>query len=542
MQKSILIAVLFSAICFKTYSQVSTNLYFHLDKITIKEKTVLDSTINYSKYFTKAMNEFALSGYVGIAPIDTITKSNGTHYYFKANKKFDKIILENTNKVKNSSSNTSSFLNAEKALNSEIKFLENNGYPFAEINITDQLEKDNVLTLKYQIDSGVAYKIDKIHIKSENKIHDKTLFNIIGIRPGDDYNEKKIANIPDLLSASKLYKIVRPSQILFTSKSAELYLYIAKEKSSNADGYIGFQQDQQTKKLALNGYINLQLYNSFNRAEIIDLRWKSNPDKTQDFRGKIEYPYLFSTPLGIGTQLELRKQDSTFLRTDIIFNLSYNHPIAKFTVFDQIESSSVLRKSAPVEYRNYRKNTIGASLLLKPPKIQIAPFYHPEIFLLGGFYNYRDDTIDDNKSKITNRKYEIGYAHKIDFLKSFHLNNTIQFQGLSSSLTLSRNELVYFGGLNSVRGFYELELSGNDVWIFKNEIEFTPIELLSIFVLYDYSTFKLNGQHHTNSAGFGFGLNNKNTRLEIVVANGVLDSNPLDFTNTKIHLGFKSTF
>lgn len=542
MRKVFFILILLGFYSPTSIAQTSSNIYFHIDKITIKEKVILDSTKNNEKYFARALNEFALNGYIGIKAKDTIVKGNGTHYYYSYQEKFDKILLINSKKKRNNETKASSFQNVSNNINKELNYLENNGYPFAQIEFTEQTEKENTLVLSYKIDSGNSYYINKIHIKSENKIHDKTLLNVIGIHVGDVYNEKKISNIPSLLSASKLYKIIRPTQVLFKKNSADLYLYIAKEKSSNADGYIGFQQDQETNKLVLNGYINLQLYNSFNRAEIIDLRWKSNPDKTQDFKGRIEYPYLFNTPLGVGSQLELRKQDSTFLRTDIVLNLSYNHPIAKFTVFDQIESSSVLRESAPSEFRNYRKNTIGASLLLKPPKIAAAPFYHPELFLLGGFYNYRDDTIDDNKSKITNRKYEIGYAHRIDFLKSFHLNNTIKFQGLGSNISLSRNELIYFGGLNTVRGFYELELSGNDVWIFKNELEFTPIELLSIFVLYDYSAFKQNGLRQTNSLGFGFGLNNKNTRLEIVVANGVLDNNPVDLTQTKIHLGFKSTF
>ena len=122
------------------------------------------------------------------------------------------------------------------------------------------------------------------------------------------------------------------------------------------------------------------------------------------------------------------------------------------------------------------------------------------------------------------------------------MNNTIQFQGLTSNISLSRNELIYFGGLKSIRGFYELELSGNDIWSFINEIEFRPIELISIFLLYDYSSYQNSGHHYTNSFGFGFALRAKTNALEIVVANGVLDNNPLDFANTKIHIGFRSSF
>ena len=102
--------------------------------------------------------------------------------------------------------------------------------------------------------------------------------------------------------------------------------------------------------------------------------------------------------------------------------------------------------------------------------------------------------------------------------------------------------MIYFGGLQSARGFYELELFGNETVIIRNEIEFKPVDLLSMFLLYDYSKFDYNGRHQTNSVGFGFGLNTKGTVLQIIVANGVLDQNSLDFSNTKIHLGFKSTF
>ena len=320
-----------------------------------------------------------------------------------------------------------------------------------------------------------------------------------------------------------------------------MFIYFQKEKSSTADGYVGFQQNQISKKLALNGFINFQLYNAFNRAEMLDLRWKSNPDKTQNGYVNVSFPFLFNTPLGIGGNLDIRKQDTTFLRTDLSFNLSYYHPLVKVTIYDQLERSDTLR-IAPPNFRSYRKNTIGATVHFSAPTIERAPFYHPQLFLLGGFYNYRDDTIDDNKQKISNSKYEIRYSHSIDFLKYFRLNNTAQFQGLTSNISLARNELVYFGGLRSVRGFYELELSGNDVWAFMNEIEFRPAGLFSIFALYDYSTFHYNGQHHTNSVGIGFALKNETYGLEIVVANGILDNNPFQISNTKIHLGFRSVF
>jgi len=541
MTKLGLILILCS-VSFTGMTQESNTLFFHLDKITIKKKVVKDSTFESKRYFDKIIADFMFQGYTGIELNDSTIKSNGEHYYFTYSNKFSKINYVNENKPKNNVKRTPDFVGLSKGINEEIKALENKGFPFAQIEIIDQKEEEKELTLTYKIDSGAFYTINDIIIKSEDNFHEKTILNLIGINLGDVYSESKITNIPLLLSASKLYDLAQPVQLLFKENTADVYLFLKKKKSSSADGYVGFQQDQVTNKLALNGYINLQLYNAFNRAEIIDMHWKSNPDKTQNFHAIFEYPYLFNTPLGVGAKLELRKQDSTFLRSDITLNLSYNHPMAKFTVFDQIESSTTLRESAPITYRNYSKNTIGATAWLKPPKINYLPFYHPELFLLGGFYNYRQDTIDDNKQKVTNSKYQLRYSHKIDFFKYFHLNNSLQFEGLTSNIDLSRNELVYFGGLNSIRGFYELELSGNNIWSLRNEVEFKPVDLISIIALYDYSTYEFSGRHYTNSFGFGFGLNANGTSLQIIIANGVLDQNPVDFANTKIHLGFKSIF
>lgn len=519
-----------------------SNVYFHLDKMTIKEKIVKDST-NFNRYEQKAIEQFRLNGYTGVKLKDSLEKNSGTHYYYQYNRKFKHITLVTTsgkrNKVKYS--RNKDLYGAVGNLEKVISSLENNGFPFAQIIITEQREEDDNLVLTYKIDSGDYFIIDKIHLKSKNKFHEKTILNLIGIQVGDKYNENEISNIGTLLSASKLYRLSRPAEILFRKGKAELFIYFQKEKSSTADGYIGFQQDQVTKKLALNGFINFQLNNAFNRAEIFDLRWKSNPDKTQNGYVKLSYPFLFNTPLGIGGDVDIRKQDSTFLRTDLTLSLSYYHPLARFTIYNQLESSDTLRV-APPNFRSYRKNTIGATALFSAPRFERAPFYHPQLFLLGGFFNYRNDTLDDSKQKINNSKYEIRYSHSIDFLKYFKLNNTVQFQGLTSNISISRNELVYFGGLRSVRGFYELELSGNDIWAFMNEVEFRPVEIISIFLLYDYSTYRNNGPHHTNSFGLGFTLKNETYGLEIVVANGVLDNNPFEISNTKIHLGFRSTF
>lgn len=523
-------------------SQKTTTYYFHVANSTIKKKVFNDS-LSFKKEKQAAEDLMRLSGYTGLQLKDSLRKKSTLHLYYNFTHHFKKVKLNCLNCRREDLEAEKNYANAARTLDEKLTELENRGFPFASVKIAQQEEKDETLTLSYVIDSGMYFFIDKIHIKSEDKIHDKTLLTLVNIKEGDHYNERRIRNVREILDESPYYKLKRDPEVLFKKGKAELFLYVEKKKSSNADGFIGFNQDPDTRKLVFNGNINLSLRNAFNRAEMLDLAWKSSPDKTQNLNGLFRLPYLFGSPIGVGAKMNLQKQDTSFIKSDIWFEVAYSHPRFTFTVFDQLEGSNTLSGSLPNGYRDYKKNTIGLQFDFRPKLPERLHFYHPVFSASGGVFNYRSDTIDDNKQKIANNKYSLGFGHTIDFLKYFHLKNRLSYTGLASSIDLSTNELIYYGGLRSVRGFYELELYGNDVWILNSEIEFQPIKALSMSLIYDYSIADQNETKlYTNSVGLGFALINRLSRLEIVVANGSVNGNSLDFTNTRIHIGFRSNF
>ncbi len=517
------------------------NTFYHIDKITYKVKTSKDSVATV-KNERKAITYFNMNGYNGVSLTETAKKRSGIHHYYTYAHRFKKIELQEVADKRPYTATSKDYFNTLLAINKRIKMLENNGFPFASLQIVDQQEKEDVLYLSYKVDSGYYTIIDKINLKSKSPLHEKTVLSALGLKPGDEYSEQKIRVIQEIITNDNNYSLIRPVEVLFREGTAELFIYLEKKKASSADGYVGFQQDRLTEKLVLNGYINLQLHNALNRAEIIDLNWRNSPTKTQDLKAKFEYPYLFGSPIGVGATLDLQKQDTSFVRSDVLLELIYRTPQFRVSIFDQIEQSSTISAVAIPGFRDYAKNTIGASIAYKPFLPDYLRFYHPKFEISGGVFNYRADTLDDAQNTSSNRKYRLAYSHKIDFLKYFHLNNHLSYQGLESSTELARNEFIYFGGLQSVRGFYELELSGKSIWVLQNEVEFKPFSQLALKVLYDYSTFANQQQNYTHSVGFGFGFINNNSQLDIIVATGKLNDNPLLLSDTKIHIGFKSTF
>lgn len=517
-------------------SQNKQFIYFELEKEKVKYPVQKDS-VKFDDYKKKALIHYSMMGYVGVEIIDSSTYKNEWTYQLKSDKKYEKVDLINSKKHTKTKFN-STFFQIDKI----IRELENNGYPFAQVIIDQQEEKNKQLSLYYHIDSGEFVVIDKVHIKSNSDFNENTILNIVGIKIGEAYDESKIKNIDAILRSSKLYKLIRPVEVLFMPGKAELYLFLDKSKSSNADGYIGFQQDRVSQKLVLNGYVNLQLNNAFNRGEKLILNWKSNPDKTQNLWMKLSYPHILNTPFGVTTDLNLQKQDTSFIKSNFIAELNYKKSFSQISIFNEIENSNVLLETYNLlDLRTYKKNTIGLKYEWTPQMSNKFKFYHPMFYIQGGFFNYQSDTIQ-LKTNAENYRVKPEFRQKIDLFKYFHLYTDFIYETIQSSYDLSRNELVFFGGLRSVRGFYELELFGNDIFIIRNSFEFQPLEVLSFQLIYDYSQFKTNVHNFTHSYGFGFGFLTDNSKLEIIIANGVLnDFNP-DFTNTKVHIGFVSNF
>lgn len=525
-------------------AQENYTLYFHIDQTTVKQKARQDSTW-FRRQKIQATEQFRMYGYTGITLSDSTVKNKVIHYQYSYSHHFKKVTLTSMNPTRKGRiimETVRDFKQVSVYLDKTIRTLENNGFPFASIQVVNQRENEETLELDYKIDSGRFFIMDEIYVKCNCNVHDKTVANMIGIHPGDVYNESKIREVETIIAQSGLYKLIRAPQLIFKNGRADLYLFLEKVRSSSADGYVGFLQNKNTGKLALNGYINLKLHNSLNRSELIDLSWRNNPDKTQLLHASFQYPFILNSPVGCGALVHLQKQDTTFIRSNVMFNLTYQHPRFTFNLYDEIERSDLLTNIAPFGYRDFKKNTIGASLRYRPKMPDGVKFYQPVFRLSGGFFTYRADTLDDNTRKADNNKYGLGYGHEFKLGKYFSFIQDASFQGLSSSVGLSRNELIFFGGLKSVRGFYELELSGNDVWIIQNEFRFRPVSILSFSLIYDYSSYKNNGQHFTHSGGLGFRLINETFTLEIIVANGVLDDNPFELSNTKVHLGFTSTF
>src|SRR5690606_1882469 len=110
------------------------------------------------------------------------------------------------------------------------------------------------------------------------------------------------------------------------------------------DGILGFATDEETQKLALNGYLNLELNNNLNFGEQLLINYKADGQEQVNFRTKLTLPYLFKTPFGISGELKIFKRDSTFITTEQQLRATYqiNPKSTTYIGYKGYDSSNLL--------------------------------------------------------------------------------------------------------------------------------------------------------------------------------------------------------
>ena len=443
-----------------------------------------------------------------------------------------------------------------------LKNCENKGYPFANIKLSNITYENKEFTADLELTKNKLVKIDSIILKGNATIAPVYIYNYIDIKPGELYNEAKLSRITSRFKELAFIKEIKPNQLLFTENITKLYLYLDNKKASQFDGVIGFLPDDNNEgKLNLTGEVHLKLQNSLQRGEVIEFNWKQLPNKTQDLKIHLLYPFLFNTPFGVDGNLSIYRKDSTY--TDVIKNFGVQYSISgnnylKAFVTDKesnlgstegLENITVLPAYADISILSY-----GATFHFEKLDYRINPTKGYTFEFIGSTGNR---TIKKNASinpiaydslELQSVTYE-GVLNA-DFYLSLGGKNVINLgtkSGLIFNDQLFTNELYRIGGLKSLRGFDEESIYASTFSIGKIEYRYLLEQnsFLFTFVNAAYYENKSRGFNLKDTPwGFGAGLNFE-TRIGIMsisYALGKQFDNPIYFKNGKIHFGIVNYF
>lgn len=429
---------------------------------------------------------------------------------------------------------------AESFLNNTLKKLESNGFSMAKVQLINLQKRTNFITAELSVIKETKRQLNSIVINGYEKFPLSHKKNILRLYRNKVFNQKNLDKLYNDFEKFRFVKQSKYPEILFTKDSTKVYVYLEKAKPNTFDGYIGFTNDEESK-LILSGYVDLVLQNILNSGEKFSLYWKSDGQDQKTFNFGLELPYIFKSPIGLKTELNIFKQDSTFqnTRTNIELGYFFNYNTRLYLGYQSTESSDI-QNANTTNLSDFDNSYITTALEFVDFKND--DFLFPEktnINLKLGTGKRDSKLISDNQLfGSLNLKHNL-YLNQKNIINIKSQNFYLQ------SKNYIVNELSRFGGINSIRGFNENSLQGNTFTSLLTEYRYVLAPTLYIHSIIDYGYLQDNTidvNENLLGLGFGFGLLSKNGLFNIVYANGSTNNQAIKLSNSIVHISFKASF
>ena len=433
------------------------------------------------------------------------------------------------------------FTELEPLLNSLTKFLSAKSYPFASVVLKaitpigkSKLRADLVVETKQ------SRQLQSVKIKGYEKFPRSFIKHFLDIKTNTLFDLKAIQSKTKALDQLPFSKQIRPAEVLFTKDTTRVYLYLEKIKNNRFDGFLGFGSDENSGNLELNGYLDLHLTNNLNFGESFRVNYRSDENDLKTFETQLTLPYLFKTPIGSELELNIFKKDSTFTTSEQAANVFYQlSPKQKVFLGIRATQSNALTPENTTETLDYQTSTYELKYTYQKRTAQ-NPLFPLTSALELRISKANRKTTDTQ----TNQLLYLLKASKIFTLNqknSFYLR--LQAQGIDSG-TYLQNELVRFGGINSIRGFEENSINATNFGVLATEYRYQLSPNLYIHSIIDAAYFKtpILSDQKLYGFGFGFGLLTESGLLKFNLANGQAENQNFRFSDSKIQLSLTATF
>ena len=435
-----------------------------------------------------------------------------------------------------------SFEKLEESLNVLNSVLIDKGNPFSSLQVKN-IKKQMDLTLIGELTTSSQDQrtIDAIIVKGYEKFPKSFIKYYLKLKPEQILSLKKLnektSEIDNLPFASQ----IKEPELLFTKDSTAVYIYVEKTKSNAFDGFLGFGTNDKTNNFEFNGYLNLNLINNLNYGESLKIYYKSDESKQRTFDITTNLPYLFGSAVGAELRLNIFKKDSSFVTASQYAKLIYQvNPKNSLSLGIHSETSNNLLDNNVSLINDY--NAFFYFINYIHLKRQKQDFLFPINFLFDVTLGTGKRTIDDLKEN--QRRFNL------ETYKIFNLNEkNIIFTRITSSILSSDryldNELLRFGGINSIRGFEENSLYANLFAVINTEYRYRLSNTLYVNSVLDAAYFENKNaltKQKLFGFGFGFGLLTKAGLFKFNYSGGKIENQMFKLSDSKIHISLSTQF
>ena len=231
------------------------------------------------------------------------------------------------------------------------------GENFTQIKLINQKLINDTLYCDLNLKSSSKRYINKTVVKGYTRFAKRFLKHYI--KSKKPFSKEILEETENKINQLNFVKNIRQPAVLFTKDSTHLYVYLDKIKANRLDALIGFGNQEGESKINFNGYIDISLTNVLHKGETLAFKWNNSGQDQQEIVLKIDNPYIFNSPINISYDLNIFRQDSTFVNTKQQIGLNYKpHYKHNIGTYYHNEKSTTLT-DAVNNNEAYNKNIIG---------------------------------------------------------------------------------------------------------------------------------------------------------------------------------------
>lgn len=457
-----------------------------------------------------------------------------------------------------------------------LTYVENNGYPFAQVRLDSLQITDSTLSATLNLQKGQLIVFDTIILDGDPRITRSYVYNYLGIRPGDLYSESIVKRMSQRLADLAFLEETQPPQVIFEADKAKITLYLKRRKTSRFDFLLGILPNNEISgRVLITGEANLELQNAFGAGEDIRLNWRKLQTGTQNLDIAARYPYLFSLPIGVDGNFVLYKRDTLFLDIDYEFGLQYlfagRHYVRAFfhnkaTNVLNVDTAFIVRNRSLPEYNDVRNSLFGLEYYLERLDYRFNPRkgHMLRVSAGAGTRRVRPNTTIENLTDPENPDQTFAYLY--DSLKTSTVQYKFTWQydrywpiGRRSTIKTGTrggsfisnpvffNELYRIGGNRLLRGFDEESIFVSTFNVLTAEFRFllSKNSFIQLFMDGAYVEDRTLDRY-TRDFPYGFGagitFETKAGMFGVSYALGSQQGNPINFRSAKVHFGYYNLF
>jgi outer membrane protein assembly factor BamA len=452
----------------------------------------------------------------------------------------------------------------------------NHGFPFATVALDSMHLLGSRLTGRWVVQAGLPYRFDSLQQRGPAKLNDAYLYRYLHLQPGMRYAADLVNSIDQRLAELNFVEMVQPTDLRMLASGATAELYLRPRRGNVINVLLGLMPaSTQTpnNKLQITGEANILLRNAFANGESIGINWQQY--KSPRVNLSFQQPFLFGSALGADLAFDLLKKDTQFLTLNFRLGtpVQLSHRASAKVFFQQFsttvgsaDTALVLLTRRLPAVANLSSSNLGLEYAWQATDYSANPRrgWQTYVSVLSGLKGIRRDANLVSLKDPADPSFDFGTLYDSLPQNGYQLRvlaKVARFLALGSQSTVKlgmqggwlqtnsyfTNELFQIGGFRLLRGFDEESIFARGYVVATAEYRLLAGRNGYFFGFLDaawaqYKATNLQVAHQYLGTGLGLNLDTKNSVINLSLAIGARNGQPINFRQGKIHLGIVNYF